>query len=49
MAIACPAEGVGVKRLPGLGQEIAGGRASPNRIVEWWNGGDQKGPAELPD
>jgi hypothetical protein len=46
MAIACPAEGVDVKRLPGLGQEIASGRASPNRIVEWWNGG---GMAELAD
>jgi hypothetical protein len=46
MAIACPAEGVDVKRLPGLGQEIASGRASPIRIVEWWNGG---GMAELAD
>jgi acyl dehydratase len=41
MAIACPAEGVDVKRLPGLGQEIASGRASPNRTVEWWNGGER--------
>jgi acyl dehydratase len=40
MTIACPAEGVDVKRLPGLGQEIVSGRASPNRIVEWWNGGE---------
>src|SRR3984885_2985524 len=39
MSIACPADGLGVMRLPGLGAENRRcGRTSPTASGEWWNG-----------
>src|ERR1700753_1234123 len=38
MSIACPADGIGVMRLPGFGAENRGcGRTSPAASDKWWN------------